>query len=155
MKFDEILRDHVGEFGKYQRLIIIPIVATCVVVGVLLLEIVLTGQGVDHWCDVPKPQQLENVSREQWLNETIPWEFGSGEWRRSQCYTYTSDMTNSNGSSSNDGEEKDVTSRPNSTELMACTKHEFDQSSPSTLVSEVKWTLIILADNLKLCVYYH
>ncbi len=73
MKFDDILIDHVGEFGRYQKLIVLIISLTSIVAVFNGIDIVFAGATPKYWCEPPaNVRGLQNLTREELFNLTSP-----------------------------------------------------------------------------------
>ncbi|XP_041987765.1 beta-alanine transporter-like [Aricia agestis] len=90
MDFDAILED-VGEFGKYQKLVIyfilLPAVIPC---GFHAYAQLFMAADVKHWCRVP---ELDGVDLELGKNLSIPQELRNGKLEYSQCTMYNLNYT--------------------------------------------------------------
>ncbi|KAJ8978569.1 hypothetical protein NQ317_012093 [Molorchus minor] len=94
MDLDEIL-PRIGEFGKYQKLVIwfilLPAVFPC---GFHAYNQLFMGITPEHWCNVP---ELSSLERDAARNLSIPLETSlAGELRFSKCYMYDFNFTSSN-----------------------------------------------------------
>ena len=54
MYFDDLLTDHLGEFGRYQKVVFVLYSLIAVFQGFHNLGIVFLGGVPDHWCAVPQ-----------------------------------------------------------------------------------------------------
>ena len=138
MKFDDLLRDHVGDCGRYQAFVVIILCMIGIPEAMFLLDIVFTAGRPDFWCAIPKPKgALENITHDVWLNHTVPWEDRDGEWRRSRCSYYNRSFSESVNILEN-LEPENVTNGLEDVPLAECSSFEYDQSVfISTIVTEV------------------
>ncbi|XP_071515352.1 LOW QUALITY PROTEIN: carcinine transporter-like [Panulirus ornatus] len=84
MDFDDLL-PHVGEFGRYQKLLIFFIcLPACVPCGFHAFNQLFMSPTPPHWCRVPELEDA-GLSVMEARNLSIPWEEGSGF---SQCVQY-------------------------------------------------------------------
>ena len=93
MEFDDILIDHIGEFGWYQAgLLCLRILVTFPLAWHVMGMVFLSGVP-DHWCSVNQLNDL-NVTLDTILNVSIPWEEKDGQIRRSQCRVFDRNYDN-------------------------------------------------------------
>ena len=71
MDYDDLLKLHVGEFGRYQRFVVVLVALTCVPGVINSLNIVFLAAVPDHLCRSPSAAHL-NLSREDLLHLTTP-----------------------------------------------------------------------------------
>lgn len=140
MEYDAILTS-VGEFGKYQRKIVLILCLINLPVAFQNLGYMFWGSRPDHWCDVTKPDSLRDISDDIWKNLTIPSDFNEqSQVQYSQCERYDINMTSV--STVEDVEEllarRQYSVGTNAT--VQCSKWQYDTSEfESTIVSQVHW----------------
>ncbi|XP_022084076.1 organic cation transporter protein-like [Acanthaster planci] len=133
MHYDGIL-DHVGHFGKYQKLVVL---ALCLMQGpsaCQFLAQVFLAANTDHWCLIPASEainctqlQLKSVSacQEEQKNESIPYELDDdGKRVYSSCERYAT--------AEDDGDQG-----WNSTDVIACDAGwDFDRSRYKSTIND-------------------
>ena len=141
MKFDEVLTEHIGEFGRYQRGLVVLLCVTGIVTCLFTSDIVLIAGRQEHWCSV-EPSDRSNFTHEEWLNLTVPWEFRDGGWRRSRCSRY--DLNFSDAQFLEGLQPANLTGVFRNVSRMSCDSYEYDESVfQSTIVSQVCVTFTI------------
>ena len=88
LEFDELLTEHVGEFGKKQKILSLLLTFSCMTSCVHMFAIMFTGGTPAHWCSVESPV-LENCTVEQRKALTIPTEVRDAEVVYQQCKMYS------------------------------------------------------------------
>lgn len=94
MDFDELLKHFLGNFGRYQRFVVLLLWLVGSSVTLHNLSIVFMAAAPDHRCAVPELDALTNLSQETRLKYTIPKEVLEGEERYSKCLMYNRNYTN-------------------------------------------------------------
>ena len=69
MDYDDLLRDHVGEFGLYQRFIFVLVSLSGILTAYTNLGIVFIAAAPEHWCHV---DELEYYSHDEQRSLAIP-----------------------------------------------------------------------------------
>ena len=88
MEFDDLLTNHLGEFGRYQKIIFILISLTAVASAFTTLGIIFVAAVPEHRCDIPRLDAL-GLDEVELLNLSIPFEYGNdGEKEYSSCKMY-------------------------------------------------------------------
>lgn len=88
MDFDQLLIEHVGEFGKYQKFVYFLVCLAAIPTAFNNMEIVFVAGVPDHHCYVEGMYTYNGTDREQLINASIPWELKDGKMARSQCYIH-------------------------------------------------------------------
>ena len=69
MDYDDLLKLHVGEFGTYQKLMVVVLTLTCIPSALNSMSIVFLAAVPDHFCHSPSAAHL-NLTWEELLNLT-------------------------------------------------------------------------------------
>ena len=69
MDYDDLLKLHVGEFGTYQKLMVVVLTLTCIPCALNSMSIVFLATVPDHFCHSPSAAHL-NLTWEELLNLT-------------------------------------------------------------------------------------
>ena len=147
--YDDILKK-VGGFGKFQRRSFAVLTLVYVAAAMNTLGYLFWAGRPDHWCDVTKPQHLQNVSDVTWKELVIP-RSGGGDFDRCthrifnwSAWTFDDVMRITDDGSNMTLPDYKVTK---------CNKWKFDQSQyTSTVVMEVNImfvTLFLFRSHLK------
>ena len=92
MDFDQLLIQHIGEFGRYQKILYIALSLVLFPAAFNNMAIVFLAAEPNHWCQVSGLEPY-NVSTETHWNLTIPLERSGEQWRFSQCQMYDRNFT--------------------------------------------------------------
>ncbi|XP_046374361.2 organic cation transporter protein-like [Haliotis rufescens] len=96
MKFDEILEEHLGAFGIYQKRIYLLMCTPAIFCGLQLLSPVFTLNIPKHRCALPGVSNdtyaVQGLDHEILLNATIPWKTEKGASVRDSCLIYKDDV---------------------------------------------------------------
>ncbi|XP_022084095.1 organic cation transporter protein-like [Acanthaster planci] len=133
MLFEDILH-HVGNFGKYQKLVVLALCLIQLPTACQFLAQVFLAANTDHWCLIPASEainctqlQLDSVSacQEAQKNESIPYELDDdGKRVYSSCERYAT--------AEDDGDQG-----WNSTDVIACDAGwDFDRSRYKSTINE-------------------
>ena len=68
----ERLLERIGGFGAFQKRTFLLTTFMCVVSAFNSLGYIFWAERPDHWCEVPQPPQLSNLSLSQWKHLVIP-----------------------------------------------------------------------------------
>ena len=68
----EATLDRLGGFGRFQRRTFASATLIYFVAGLNNLGYIFWAERPDHWCEVPQPPQLSNLSLSQWKHLVIP-----------------------------------------------------------------------------------
>ncbi|XP_038058237.1 organic cation transporter protein-like [Patiria miniata] len=134
MHYEDILH-HIGQFGKYQKWIIVLLSMVQIPTAFHFIAQVFLAANTDHWCVIPAGQavncsllQLDSVSacQEAQKNQSIPYELDSQGCRvYSSCERYVFD------------DEEDGDQATNSTDVVACDAGwDFDRSRYKSTINE-------------------
>lgn len=136
--FEDALKE-VGEFGRYQKFIYFFCVSLVVWANVFTnLPIVFLAATPDHWCKTPSLDHL-NVSRDIYLNLTVPTKFIHGKLEYSHCYQYDRDFSNWTQDDVTEDLTESGKSFGNVSTLKCRSGWDYDDSVyASTVVSEVR-----------------
>ena len=86
MEFDEVLQ-HIGDFGKYQKIVYFTACLTSLSGAINNLGIVFLAGTPDHWCAIPELNNL-SLSKDVLRNLTIPRKNGDGVGSYMRCSMY-------------------------------------------------------------------
>ena len=92
MNFDELL-DHLGSFGRYQKLQFILLTSVAIPVCCMIIGTVFLAATPDHWCDVSEIGKQLNLTKEALKNLTIPLHIRNNKLEYSQCQMYDLNYT--------------------------------------------------------------
>ena len=88
MEFDELLTKHLGEFGRYQKIIFFLVSLTAIGTAFTNLGIIFVAGVPSHWCSVSELEE-HDLTEEQMKNLSIPLEKqDNGEEEYSSCKMY-------------------------------------------------------------------
>ena len=88
MEFDDLLINHLGEFGRYQKIIFCLVSLTSIYFAVTNLGIIFIAGVPDHRCSVPELERLGLVE-DRIKNLSIPLEENAdGTQEYSKCKMY-------------------------------------------------------------------
>lgn len=85
VSYDEVLSEHVGEFGLYQKMIFLMAGAGGIAMALFNVGIVFLAAVPDHWCK-SSTIGLFDLSEAQERNLTIPYASDDGTWQKCQKY---------------------------------------------------------------------
>lgn len=88
MEYDELLTNHLGEFGLYQKIIFFIISLTAVPAAFNIMSTVFIVGVPDHWCAIPELDVLE-IPTDIRLNVSIPLEEVDGDMVYNSCEMYS------------------------------------------------------------------
>ena len=132
MKLDDILVDHIGQFGTYQRWLVFAISA---VIGIMsafnVMDIVFASIVPTFWCAPPQGWPVpDNLTIDDRINLTTPYTLKDGDPQPDACLSY--DFPNISVTS------ESVAWQPSGNNTKACVFWEFDKLEyESTIISEV------------------
>lgn len=163
MLFDDLLKEHIGECGRWQKVFVCILGIQGIISPMLNLDTVFTVARPPSWCHIAQPP-TSPLSRDEWLNRTVPWSRTvAGDWRRDPCHIIKQNSTSHNPSSHNasshnathlltrvlGGEQWGSVDFNGSTQgkliLEKCTDgYDYDNSTfHATLVTRVKFLLVM------------
>lgn len=94
MDFDEIL-PLVGEFGKYQKLMIILVILPGTIpCGFNAYNQLFMASAVEHWCKIPGAENASTEQKDYLKNISIPLQFVNGKYQYSKCFMRDLNYTN-------------------------------------------------------------
>ena len=88
MKYDDLLQK-IGEFGTYQRIYYSLMCVVAVVSSFQSMNMVFLASTPEHHCKLPQenfPHQWENITTEQILELSIPWDESRDRYDSCQMY---------------------------------------------------------------------
>ena len=106
MIYDDILK-RLGEFGRYQRFQYFLLCLVSLVSAWHSMNMSFVGGTPDHHCNVQLPVNWTtgNLTKEEILNLTIPWETRNGALQRKRCVQYVFQENQTTGGVDRVGEE--------------------------------------------------
>lgn len=87
MEYDELLTKYLGEFGLYQRVVLLTICITGMTLAFNVMSTAFILGVPDHWCANEDLDHLD-ISTDARLNVSIPMEEVGGELVYSSCKMY-------------------------------------------------------------------
>lgn len=132
MEFDDILKQYVGDFGRYQLLFYFWVTSVSLILAVSMLDYAFIAAAPDYWCSVPALNTY-NFTQEEIEIFVSP---ADDTNECDACLMYVRDYANV----TEQDIEQFVYSNNSDVELpvTACTSWKFDQSMyTSTVVTEV------------------
>ena len=88
MEFDELLTDHVGEFGCFQWFVIVVFCYEWIMSGFVALSPVFVAGVPDHWCDISDNSTSATCTSQEIKENLLPQEGRDGKIQHSQCKRY-------------------------------------------------------------------
>ena len=86
MEYDDLLTNHLGEFGFYQRIVFLLVSLSAIATCFCNLGIVFLAAIPEHWCYV---EELESLSHDDVMDLSIPLEKDdNGDEVHSSCKMY-------------------------------------------------------------------
>ena len=150
MDLDDLLKQHVGQFGRYQKFLFFFIAIEEVFIAFQSMSPVIFLGSPDHWCSTPT-EHLPNCSHEEVLQFSIPRIYQNNKLVYSQCEMYDRNYS----MFTDDICPNDVVGDLNTTEeagTRACQSWSYDHSLyTKTIITEVGSQYhIFKTNNLKL-----
>ena len=95
MDFDELLIDHVGECGRYQKFICLCLAATGIPCAFATMELVFLTITPPHWCDVGSiSPAMASLNESTFMKLTIPDTHKEDSYIPNKCLQYDRNYMN-------------------------------------------------------------
>ena len=94
LTFDDILKKHVGEFGKYQIMMVLLISTTNFLLCFTSMSAVFIADNPAHHCQLPMELQELNCSEQDIKNYALPSALQEGEETHDQCHLFKRSYAN-------------------------------------------------------------